>query len=637
MYVDLNDSRIRISQIVSLQTITEWQNLTPPYNTECFYYIIEANALLKCNGTNADGSGKWTQINSTAALESEISGIKTRLGTVETDLGTLTTNHNTLSSNFNDYKTATDATLKSYGESIGDLGTDVSEAQADITELNTVLGYRGKVSATTEITDPANNDICAVGDVIYRYDSTKGEWVVYGDIVDIIEALRAQIVEANGGFVTIAQFENLTNTVNTKADKVANASAGHLAGLDANGNLTDSGVVAADVATKDEVADAKAAGTGAKDVADEALEKANANAGLITNLQSGKVDKVTTATKDNIVIFGESGAVTDSGKKLSDLATAAALSETNTLAQKGVDDAKAAKDVADAADTLSKSNANLIAGLQSGKINVVTGATAGNVTVMKADGSVADGGVLLSDLAKAADVEADLQEADTKAQGYASAVQGATTETVASAIAKIGQTDANLNTLSGTVATNKQETDKAIEDLEKAVLADMQTADAMVFQDVVNCVSATEEEIAAGAKPLPTTAEKGWTYKATKEFVIGEGDDAIIVYVGDLLIASGTENEDGQLTNIEWKHVPSGYTANYNPEMEVVSVAGSNMATINLTSGANKDSELSSDQGDLGAVSFSAAADSAMTVSVQGTNNVVIGMAWSSFDEEATS
>lgn len=640
MYVDLNDSRIRISQIVSLPTITEWQNLTPPYNTECFYYIIEANALLKCNGTNADGSGKWTQINSTAALESEISDIKTRLGTVETDLGTLTTNHNTLSSNFNDYKTATDKTLESYGKGIGDLGTGVSEIQADITELNTVLGYRGKVSATTEITNPASNDICAVGDVIYRYDGTKGEWVVYGDIVDVIEALRAQIVEANGGFVTTAQFENLTNTVNGKANKVANANAGNLAGLDTDGNLTDSGIAATDVATKDEVAAAKQAGDDAQDTADEALEKANTNAGLITNLQSGKVDKVTTATKDNIVIFGEGGAVADSGKKLSDLATAQAAQDAYNLADTANKEAGAVRVIAERADTQSGQNKTAIEGLQSSKINVVTGATAGNVTVMKADGSVADGGVLLSDLAKTADVEASLEAADTKAQGYASAVQGATTETVASAITKIGQTNAALGSLSGEVAENKTAAEKAIQELRETIVSDMQTADAMVFQGVLGSAADIRT-----AQSKPDMA-KGWTYKANKEIVLGDSDTDIniewadeedkVIRIGDLLIADGNEDAEGVLTSVTWKHVPSGYTANYNPEMEVVSVAGSNMATINLTSGANKDSELSSDQGDLGAVSFSAAADSAMTVSVQGTNNVVIGMAWSSFDEEAT-
>ncbi len=42
--------------------------------------------------------------------------------------------------------------------------------------------------------------------------------------------------------------------ISGKADKVANATAGHVASLDANGNLADSGVVAANILTTDDVA-----------------------------------------------------------------------------------------------------------------------------------------------------------------------------------------------------------------------------------------------------------------------------------------------------------------------------------------------------------------------------------------------
>ncbi len=42
--------------------------------------------------------------------------------------------------------------------------------------------------------------------------------------------------------------------ISGKADKVANATAGHVASLDANGNLADSGVIAANILTTDDVA-----------------------------------------------------------------------------------------------------------------------------------------------------------------------------------------------------------------------------------------------------------------------------------------------------------------------------------------------------------------------------------------------
>jgi hypothetical protein len=52
MYVDLNDTRIRLSQIITLTT-HNWQELPPPYSTEAFYYLVDTNALLKYK---ADGT-----------------------------------------------------------------------------------------------------------------------------------------------------------------------------------------------------------------------------------------------------------------------------------------------------------------------------------------------------------------------------------------------------------------------------------------------------------------------------------------------------------------------------------------------------------------------------------------------------
>ena len=50
------------------------------------------------------------------------------------------------------------------------------------------------------------------------------------------------------------QSDGLHVDISGKADKVASATAGHLAGLDANGNLTDSGVIAENVLTTADVA-----------------------------------------------------------------------------------------------------------------------------------------------------------------------------------------------------------------------------------------------------------------------------------------------------------------------------------------------------------------------------------------------
>lgn len=139
---------------------------------------------------------------------------------------------------------------------------------------------------------------------------------------------------ATDGTVRISYTKNGTATnvdatvkgFTNKADKVSEATAGNFAGLDANGNLTDSGKKAADfdaagaaAAAKSEVigasTDASSASTiyGAKKYADE---KASGAA-------SGKADKVANATNGNFAGLDTNGNLTDSGKKAADFATAA--------------------------------------------------------------------------------------------------------------------------------------------------------------------------------------------------------------------------------------------------------------------------------------------------------------------------
>lgn len=77
--------------------------------------------------------------------------------------------------------------------------------------------------------------------------------------------------------------------ISAKADKVSGATNGNLAGLDANGNLTDSGIAANTVAKVSQL--------------------------------NAKVDKVTTATSGNLPKFGTSGALADSGIAVSKLLT----------------------------------------------------------------------------------------------------------------------------------------------------------------------------------------------------------------------------------------------------------------------------------------------------------------------------
>ena len=127
--------------------------------------------------------------------------------------------------------------------------------------------------------------------------------------------------------------------VSGKADKVSGATENDFAGLDANGNLKDSGKKASDFAT---------AAQGA--LADTAYQKPSGgipdtdlSAAVQTSLGkadtaiqdvSGKADKVSGATENDFAGLDSNGNLKDSGKKASDFATAAQGALADTAYQK---------------------------------------------------------------------------------------------------------------------------------------------------------------------------------------------------------------------------------------------------------------------------------------------------------------
>lgn len=88
-----------------------------------------------------------------------------------------------------------------------------------------------------------------------------------------------------------AMQENIKKLNEDKAEKVASPTAGHFAGLDANGNPTDSGKKAGDFAAAN-------------------------------HTHTGKADKVSSPTAGNFAGLDANGNLTDSGKKASDFANA---------------------------------------------------------------------------------------------------------------------------------------------------------------------------------------------------------------------------------------------------------------------------------------------------------------------------
>lgn len=162
--------------------------------------------------------------------------------------------------------------------------------------------------------------------------------------------------------------------VSGKADKVASATSGNFAGLDGNGNLTDSGKKASDFLTQHQ------------DI-------------------SGKADKDTDAVTGNFAAFDASGNPVDSGKKASDFLTehqdiSGKADKATTLAGYGITDAK----IEGGTITLGSNTITPLTSHQdiTGKADKVSSPTSGDFAGLDANGNLTDSGSKASDFATAA-------------------------------------------------------------------------------------------------------------------------------------------------------------------------------------------------------------------------------------------
>lgn len=628
MYIDLPKiqnsegkevgGRIRVSQIITLDNIADWQQLTPPYNTESFYYIINANALLKCN--MIDGKYEWTQINSTATLDKTVEDLAVLVGKdAESGLRGSVAANATAIAEIQKFVNAQPAKDKAQDEAIAALVQRAGVIEDNLGDLGQVIGYIGEFTNVEEIATkgvtPVTNDVALIGGNIMKYDGT--EWKSYNDLVQEIENLRALYNELKGSVPTDSAFAELTADVDalkkwknetvdptledheTRIDDLETGVEGILETIgDAKGGLVKDIADAAALGQKG-IDDASAAQSDAtKALAD--AKKANdaigdASSGLVKDIADNKKAAADADTKAQ-------GAVNAINNEATGLAAAHA-------AAKAADD-KAGQAVTDAAtaDAKGQSALNKIGDETGGLVKDI----ADNATAAK---DAADAAKAADDKAKAAQDDVDALE---RIVGNA---DGGLVKSVNTNAADI----ATLNTNLGNETTAREQ---AIAGLKTELLGDIQAADAMKFISTVSAASGLPTEDVA----------VGHTYKAIAEFGAAEGvtivfadaDDQVI-HIGDLLIAQGEEVEGVIAADLQWLQIPSGYVADYNPEMDVEE--GVNSATINLTSGAYKDgSNLGSNvgAGDLGKVTLQGDIDSAIKVAASG-NQVTISMAWGTF------
>ena len=326
--------------------------------------------------------------------------------------------------------------------------------------------------------------------------------------------------------VTVRKLANTLNSYNNKvntklagkADKVSNPTTGNLAGLDGNGNITDSLKKPSDFATSAQ---------GAK--ADTAVQSVSINGG--SNLKSGTSVDIPLA-----VATGTSGATagamsSDDKKKLNDIATGAEVNQNafSNVAANGTTIAASAK-----TDTLT-----------------IVGGTHTSVVGNSADKSVTINSTLSSETAAQSGTTVSLVTTGEKYTWNAKQDQiafdgtyNATSNkaaTVSSITSKIGELDvsnitANLGV--GKTITALSETDGKI----AATASDIQITESQVTNLTSDlALKAPLASPALTGTPTAPTAAQGTntTQIATTEFVVAE-IDAKIDELGDAMVYQGT-------------------------------------------------------------------------------------------------
>lgn len=285
------------------------------------------------------------------------------------------------SANDNEFLSVSSNGLKVSGVSsaISTAAAGVVGANTDAASANTVYGAKAYADAAV-----ANKNVSASGDT-YVSASASNNVVTVAATADTIASLgRADsalqgvdttqkgsnvkvTLGTSGKNVTVAVDETaLASALGNKADKVASATSGHFAGLDSNGNLTDSGYNASSFqtagsykTTQTAVSDPTASGNATSFIdtisqntngeitvtkktiptVTASVSGAGGNAGLMTAAQaealaaidySGKADKVASATSGNFAGLDGNGNLTDSGKKAADFDAAGAAATVQT-------------------------------------------------------------------------------------------------------------------------------------------------------------------------------------------------------------------------------------------------------------------------------------------------------------------
>lgn len=258
-----------------------------------------------------------------------------------------------------DYTTAEKTKLATYPENYSTVTALIDSKVAS------VYKYKGTVNTEAEL--PEADQV--VGDVYHVVEKSKEfvwdgtKWEELGGIVDLSDYYTKSEVDSAIDTDVEAARAALQTNIDAKAAKVVGAVDGNLAGLNAAGDLTDSGVkvggatlastpnattAATEAAVKAAVDTAagtkvdKVAGTSNNIVifaADGAIADSSVAVSVIASNTADiatKVAKVTAAVENNVVVFGTAGEVKDTGYKIGGDAFAASNNNVTLATETGV-------------------------------------------------------------------------------------------------------------------------------------------------------------------------------------------------------------------------------------------------------------------------------------------------------------
>lgn len=667
MYVDLESGidssakRIRIGETIQFDTVTDFQTyLTatePPYDTKAFYYIVEGNALLKwvADGGDYESQGHWKQVNSTSEISADLTELKKTVSSHATNLASIgTPTGSGYLKNLQDAinTNATNISKKANQTEVDEISGKVTTNTNDISNLKDTVAKKADSSTVSSL----NTTVAAIRADLGEKTATAGTTTAFGRIKTLEDKVATTVSQTEFSNLSTS-VTDLQNTIGNKADK---STVDDLAKT-VSSNSTTLATATGDIASiKTDLAKK------ASQVDFDALNN------TVTNADTGLVSKVT-ALEENSATKSELQAVQGSvssnatniatntsniqanASKIADLEAAVGTTGENSLGSRvtalesTVNDAtkgntalkNAIGNNTDAASSTGSLYARIkknVADISS--LNTTLANEASNIDTLESlVGSSADepdvntsssNGTLVQRIKKNANditklnnaltttnatVSDNTKQINTNTSNITSLKSSVSSNAtnISSLTTKVGNVGdaSDAGTVYGAIAKNTE----AIDNLEDTLLDTIRAANGMTYKGGVSAESG-----------LPSTAKGvnvGDTYVATAGFTLttdisGQSSNQP-VYAGDLIIASGTTEEDSlKITSgLKWTVVNTGYIAAQESKLDVAD------NTIRLSS------YTSPKAGDLGKVILKS--DNLAISTNEETGEITLNAVWGTF------